>query len=191
MLYLSKINNSNLNKYNHNRSIVEAINYGYKKNLLTKYDALLPFDFQFVVKGSFMKLKSLLFVCCLGLMSYSFADNRHIHPKADTDKSTSTSLKNARYPGYCEIEIINSSFDDVTVYGTFDDGSNMLPFNIYSFEGPHYISLFYYSYCHRDMWLDIVTYNGYHVYSGFTRPDTTVRIVPYLAKQVKAEIKTK
>lgn len=185
------INTINVRKYNHNCFIVEAINYGYKKNLLTKYNSLLPFDLQFVVDGAFMKIKSLLLVCCLGLMSHVFADNRHIHPKADLKPSTSSSLKNAFYPGYCEIEVINSSFDDVTVYGTFDDGSNLQPFTVYSFESPHYISLFYYSYCHRDMWLDIVTYNGYHVYSGFTRPDTTVRIVPYLAKQVKAEIKAK
>lgn len=138
-----------------------------------------------------MKLKSLVFLCCLGLIGHVFGDTRHSHPKADLAPSASTAVKNKRYPGYCEIEIINNSFDDVTVYGTFDDGSNLQPFNIYAFESPHYVSLFYYGYCHRDMWLDIVTYNGYQVYSGFTRPDTTVRIVPYLAKQVKAEIKTK
>jgi hypothetical protein len=138
-----------------------------------------------------MKIKSLLFVCCLSLMGSLYAENRHIHPKADVNNAKSATAKNARFPGYCQIEIINSSFDNVTVYGTFDDGTSMAPFNIYSYESPHYISLFYYNYCHRDMYLDIVTFSGYHVYSGYTRTESTVRIVPYLANQVKAEIQTK
>ena len=94
-------------------------------------------------------------------------------------------------PGYCEVEIINSSYDNVTVYGRFDDGSSLIPFNIYSFERPYYISLYYYNYCHRDMFLDIVTFSGYHVYSGYTNTESTIRIVPYLANQVKAEVHAK
>ncbi|STX29543.1 Uncharacterised protein [Legionella beliardensis] len=139
-----------------------------------------------------MKLKSLLLACGLGLLSTAYAENHHVHPKAEGLKSEAVnSAKKAMTPGYCEIEIINNSYDNVTVYGRFDDGSSLTPFNVYSFEAPHYIDLHYYGYCHRDMYLDIVTFNGYHIYSGYTRSETTVRIVPYLKNQVKAEIKAK
>lgn len=137
-----------------------------------------------------MKLQSLLFVCCLSLMSSLFADSRHVHPKADTNQAK-VDTKNAMLPGFCQIEIINSSFDNVTVYGTFDDGTPLIPFNVYSFESPHYISLYYYNYCHRNMYLDIVTFSGYHIYSSYTRTESTIRIVPYLANQIKAELHTK
>lgn len=42
--------------------------------------------------------------------------------------------------------------------------------------------------CHRDMYLDVVTFSGYHIYSGITRANTALRILPYLKNQVKAEI---
>lgn len=138
-----------------------------------------------------MKLKSLLFICCLTMLGSVSAADRHMHPKNDSNTMAASSTKNAFSPGYCEIEVLNRSFDDVTVYGTFDDGSALIPFNAYSFESPHYISLFYYNYCHRNMYLDVVTFDGYHIYSGYTRVDTTVKIVPYLTNQVKAEIQAK
>jgi hypothetical protein len=141
------------------------------------------------------KWKSLLFVCGLGLMSTLFAGNRHIHPEDGTKQAQGVAAK-AMMPGFCEIELINSSFDNVSVYGRFDDGSSMIPFNIYSFEGPHYVSLFYYNYCHRDMYLDIITFSGYHIYSGYTSVDSTVRLVPYGTpltgkSGVKAEVRAK
>ncbi|MGQ3890538.1 hypothetical protein [Legionella sp. CNM-4043-24] len=141
-----------------------------------------------------MKIKSVLFACCLGLLGTAVAGNRHIHPKADVapaSVSAEQSGKSAMAPGYCEIELINDSRDHVTVYGQFDDGSTMSPFNMYTWEAPHYISLYFYGYCHRDMYLDIVTFSGYHIYSGYTRPGSTVRIVPYLTNQVKAQISTR
>lgn len=138
-----------------------------------------------------MKIKSLFLICCLSLISSVFAANRHIHPKVDMNTAAVSATKNAMVPGYCEIQINNRSFDNVTVYGTFDDGIAMTPFDIYAFEQPHYISLYYYGYCHRDMYLNIVTFSGYPVYSGYTRADSAVNIVPYLTNQVKAEIKAK
>lgn len=65
-----------------------------------------------------MALRSLLLIFCLALMNVGFADNRHFYPKADitNEASSKTFLPN------CQIEIINSSFDHVTVYGVFDDG---------------------------------------------------------------------
>ena len=95
-----------------------------------------------------MKLKSLLFVCGLGLMSSLFAGNRHIHPDADAGKSAAAGVTDkAMLPGYCEIEVINSSYQNVSVYGTFEDNSQMMPFDVYSGDYPHYISLFY-----KDWW---------------------------------------
>lgn len=141
-----------------------------------------------------MKIKSLLFVCCLGLLNTSFADNRHLHPQANTPANTSntqTNQKQARMPGYCEIEIINNSYSDLRINGVFDDGTSLTPFNIYRYEGPHYVDLFYYGYCHAGMNLYIDTFSGYHVYAGYTYTNSTVRVVPYLTNQVKVEIKAK
>lgn len=140
-----------------------------------------------------MKIKSVLFACCLGLMGTAVAGNRHTHPKADVNNasvSAEKNTKNAMSPRYCEIELVNNSYDNVTVYGQFDDGSTLSPFNLYTGEYDS-ISLDYYGYCHRDMYLDIVTFSGYHIYSGYTRSGSTVRIVPYLTNQVKAEISIK
>ena len=68
-----------------------------------------------------MKLKSLLFILCISVFGNIFAANVHINPKADAaDKKSIAQL--ARYPSYCQIELINDSFTDLYVYGTFDDG---------------------------------------------------------------------
>ena len=137
-----------------------------------------------------MKFKMFVFACCFSLFSSVFAANQHLHPKADSvEKSPAkTELK---YPGYCEIEIINQSYDDVRVSGVFDDGLYMQPFSIYSYESPHYISMYYYGYCHAGMNIYIDTYSGYRIYAGYTSTNSTIRIVPYLAKQAKAEVTTK
>ena len=131
-----------------------------------------------------MKLKSLLFVVCLGLFSNLFAANIHLNPKADA-ADTKSIAKETMFPGYCQIEVINDSFTDVYVYGTFDDGSTV-DFSIYRYEAPHYISLFYYFYCHSGMYLTIQSPYGV-IYSGWTNVDSTVHIVPFLKKGAKAE----
>jgi hypothetical protein len=142
-----------------------------------------------------MKLKSLLVVVFFSLFTNVFAANVHLHPKADkadsnkVAASASASAANVTYPGYCQIEIINDSFTDVRVFGTFDDGSN-LDFNIYRFESPHYISLFYNFYCHNGMYITIQS-PYYTVYSGWTNTNSTIRVVPYLNKQAKAVVTKK
>lgn len=135
-----------------------------------------------------MKLKSLVLMCCVAFAGSSFAANQHLHPKVDPSVSN-TAAKKAMAPGYCEIEIINDSYDDVSVHGVFDDGSS-IDFGIYRYEAPHYISLDYYGYCHPNMYLEIYT-PFYKIYSGFTRVNSTVRIVPYLKDQAKASIRLK
>lgn len=134
-----------------------------------------------------MKLKSLVFVICLSLLGTVFAANVHLNPKADAADKKSVA-KEMMYPGYCQIEIINSSFTDVYVYGTFDDGSTV-DFGIYRYEAPHYVSLFYYFYCHSGMYLTIQSPYGV-VYSSWTSVDSTIQIVPYL-KGAKAEVSSR
>jgi hypothetical protein len=121
------------------------------------------------------------------LFTNVFAANIHLHPKANTASKKSNS-KSLTYPGPCELEIINDSFTDVNVYGLFDDYTS-ISFNIYRFESPHYISLYYGNYnpyCHSGMYLTITSpYNT--VYNGWANVHSTIRIVPYL-KQSKAVV---
>ena len=137
-----------------------------------------------------MKLRSLLVGFCISLCSTVFAANQHLHPQA-THSDKNPAGKTVAWPGACEIEIINNSYDDVRVYGVFDDGISLVPFTVYSYEAPRYISLYYYGYCHAGMNLYIDTWAGYHVYSGYTPRQTSIRVVPYLANQVKAEVRAK
>lgn len=138
-----------------------------------------------------MKIRTLILMLCVTLCSSVFATNQHLHPKATDTENDKAASKTVNYPAFCEIEIINNSYDNVTVSGVFDDGVAMQPFNVYSFEAAHYISLYYYGYCHSGMNLYINTWNGYTLWSGYTPVQTSIRIVPYLANQVKAEITKK
>jgi hypothetical protein len=139
-----------------------------------------------------MSLKKAFLGCVMAFVSTAYADNHHSYPEAANAQgnklqATAQPVK-AKYAGYCEIEIINNSFGDVRVSGVFDDGTPLYPFTVYSFESPHYISLFYYGYCHAGMNLYIDNYYGYNIYSGYTRAEATVRIYPFLKDQVKAEV---
>ncbi len=139
-----------------------------------------------------MKLKSVLLFLCFSLCSNLFAANLHIHPKAD-EKTAAPGIQAAKdamnYPGYCQIEIINDTYSDLRVFGTFDDNSPLF-FNIYRYDPPHYVNLFYYSYCHSGMYLTIQN-QYYTVFSGWVNVDSTVRIIPYLKNQAKVDIQAK
>ena len=132
-----------------------------------------------------MKLKTLLLAVCFGFFTNVFAANVHLNPNADAADQKSITKK-ITYPGYCQIELINDSYTDLYVYGTFDDGMT-INFSMYRFEAPHYISLFYYLYCHSGMYITIQSPYGV-VYSGWTNVDSTLRIVPYLKNSAKAEV---
>lgn len=167
---------------------------GYKKSLLTNLNTMLLYGYP-IYQGEIMKLKSMLFVLCFSLLANVFAANVHFNPKMQNEDKK-TVEKGISYPGYCQIEIINDSFTDVRVYGTFDDGAS-LDFSIYRYESPHYISLFYYGYCHSGMYITIQS-PFYTIYSGWTNVNSTIRIVPYLKNQAnglnnqaKAEISTR
>jgi len=136
-----------------------------------------------------MKLKLALLGCLfLGLQTVNAATTKHVHPQTGGAEEKSAPLVQAKYAGFCEIEIVNRSFVDVIVSGVFDDGVPMQPFTHYSYEAPHYISLFYYGYCHYGMDLYIETYSGYPLYSGYTTRESSIRLYPYLKDQVKAEV---
>ncbi|MFI4918011.1 MAG: hypothetical protein ACHP65_00485 [Legionellales bacterium] len=154
-----------------------------------------------------MRLKSLLFVVCFSMLTNVFAINLHMNPNADSADQESAkqglsapkvaknglsapqaaaAAKGVTYPGYCEIEIINNSFTDVRVYGTFDDGSTV-DFNVYRYESPHYISLFYYFYCHSGMYITVQS-PFYTIYSGWANVNSTILVAPYFNKQAKVTI---
>ena len=131
-----------------------------------------------------MKWRTFLLIACIGISSLLSAEGIHTHPKfADAEKSIR--------PNFCQIEIINNSFEDITVYGQFDDGLWLVPFYVYAYDRPQYISLFYNGYCHRDIFLDLVTFSGYHFYSGYTFMNSSIYVVPYMNRRIKAEIKRK
>jgi hypothetical protein len=127
-----------------------------------------------------MKLKSILFAVVFSIFGSAVAANLHMNPNA-TPEDKQSATKNLTYPGYCEIEIINDSFSDLRVYGQYDDGAT-ISFDIYRYEYPHYISLFYNFYCHSGMYLTIQTpFNT--AYQGWASTNSTIRIVPFLKKE--------
>lgn len=140
-----------------------------------------------------MKSKPLLFVCCLGLLSSVFADNRHLPVNAndaEAKAAAQAAVKRVKSPSYCEIEIINYSYNELRAWGRVSNGAILSPFYIPAQDNSsHHIDLYdyHYGYCPEGMDLTISTVNGYIVYSQFTRPDTTVKLVPYLNK-ARAEI---
>ena len=116
-----------------------------------------------------MKFKALILGLCVGFCATAIGANQQFHPDA-----TSEEKQELKWLGYCEIEIVNDSFEDLRVYGTYDNGFSMLPFYIFSFEAPHYISLYYYGYCHRGMNLYIDTLHGWPLYAGYTPVGMTI-----------------
>ena len=130
-------------------------------------------------------------MCCFCLLTNVFAANQHQHPQAAKSADAQSAGKSAMMPAYCEIEIVNDSYDNVHVFGVFDDGTSLPPFNIHINESAHYISLYYYGYCHAGMSLYVDTFNGFHVYSGYTPANTTIHVLPYFGNMVKAEVRAK
>lgn len=133
-----------------------------------------------------MKLTALFFGICVGTCPSIFASNTFPISAGTTTKHAPPS-QHASFPGYCEIEIVNNSFDDIRVYGVFDDGALLEPINIYSFEAPYHIPLYYYGYCHAGMNLYIDTFTGYHVYAGYTERRSSIH-VPYYTNPLKVEV---
>lgn len=129
--------------------------------------------------------KSFLVAFCMAFLTSVFASPSHNYPETDSARALQQS-KPMTAPNYCEIEINNYSFHDVQVFGVFDTGVALTPFIIHSFESPHYISLFYFGYCHAGMNIHINTYAGDVVYSAYTIPHTIIRITPFMANHTSS-----
>lgn len=136
-----------------------------------------------------MRLKSLFLGLCLGVFSTVHAANLHVHPQAkDVDNKASLSQKaEASLP--CSIEIINDSNYSVHVSGIFDDNSPLGGFDVFPYEMPHQISLFYYGYCHAAMYLTIQSnvYPYMMLYQGQTPVGSSLRIYNGLANTAKVQ----
>jgi hypothetical protein len=138
-----------------------------------------------------MRIKLLFLIICFCSTTWA-QDNHHLYPVENQEITTKKQVSNLKYPGYCEIEIINNSYTNIRVRGIFDDGEILRSFRIYSYEYPHYISLYYYGYCHYGMDIFIETLRGYRIYSGYTTRGQTIYVEPYMmVNQPQAKIKSK
>lgn len=120
-----------------------------------------------------MKFKFALSILLFGFASLLFAGNYHSHPAPQNQQQDAGEK---RTPGYCEVEIINNSYDIMKVFATFDDLSGT-QFDIYPFEAPHTISLYYYGYCHSNVYLEVLA-PYYRAYAGYLPVDHTLTIYP-------------
>ena len=118
--------------------------------------------------------------------AYAQIKNLHVFPLDTTDKQQKTPIASPS----CLIKISNDSHDDVMIYGTFDDGAVLDSFIIYAYENPHFISLFYYNFCHAGMDIAIYTLSGSNLYHDYTWVNSRLRIVsgwfkPYFVMEAK------
>lgn len=113
------------------------------------------------------------------IVSASFATSPqyHLYPNTKSEETNKSSELKAKSAPTCLIKITNDSHDDILVYGTFDDGTPLQPFIIYAYESSHYISLFYYGFCHAGMDINIDTTSGLRLYNQYTWVNSRLRIV--------------
>lgn len=135
-----------------------------------------------------MRLKSLLFVICMSFVTSIFATSVHQHPKANLQEK-SAKAQSVKKLGSCDIVIINRSYMDLYVQGTFDDYTS-IGFPIYRYDGPHIIDMYYDYYCHPYMDLLITSPYGV-VFQTTARVGSSIFIEPYLANQVKVKVTNK
>lgn len=126
-------------------------------------------------------ISALLFIVSQPIFADSQA-NHHAYPGSKSNAPLVNASAQDTKPAFysCDIEIINDSFSNVTVYGRYDDNVPLYPFDVYSYEYSHYIDMFYNGYCHSGMYLNIVTFSGYNIFSGYVFTGSTVHVVPYL-----------
>ena len=137
-----------------------------------------------------MKLKSLLLVCGVSLFNNVYAGNIHTHQPSNNLVQAAAD-KAVMRPSNCQIEIINNSYNDVRVFGIFDD-STTVDFFVYRYDPVQYIDLYYHGYCHPNMFITLQTpYST--IYSNYTDVYSTLTVYPSLAKATmeKVEVKNK
>lgn len=127
--------------------------------------------------------------CLLSMPGFAASTNTHTYPGEKHAKAAESALKSDKNISFggCEVEIINDSFSNVTVYGRYDDGIPLVPFNVYSYEFSHYIDLYYNGYCHSGIYLSIVTFSGSTIFSAWVYTGSTLHVVPMLS-QLKVNI---
>lgn len=133
-----------------------------------------------------MNLKKLVLIVCFALLSPSISADIHRHVRAEE-----TAGKEALRAGFCEVKIINESYDDVSIGGMFEDGAPLTPFNLYASSSPAYISLYFSGYCHSSIFLDIRTFSGQPVFYDYAYANSIVRIVTGAMKQATAKARLK
>lgn len=128
-----------------------------------------------------MKFKLFVF-CLLAAIGFNLqaGQNRHMHQSVKPADS-----KKMKMPGYCEIEVVNRSYEPVHVSGQFLDGAYLTPFDIYPYDSAHYISVYYYG-CQSGMYITIENFAGYVMYSGFTPVYQTLVIYPTFGNRQSA-----
>ncbi len=141
-----------------------------------------------------MKFKSLLFVLCLGLFSSVFADTRaaldySARPdKKGVEKSTASKVMR---PGFCEIEVINSTNTGLNAWGRSSTGG-VLHTTYIPYNGNLKIDLYDYVYgeCPYGMDLNVETVRGDLVYSRYTLAQSVVNVYQEWG-MLKAQVKAK
>lgn len=130
-----------------------------------------------------MKLKSLLFVCLVALFSSANAETRHVPANANSSATAKTVVKKAKMPGYCEVEILNYSRDDLSVWGRLSNNAEVSFYisRFRNFPESHIIDMYDYYYGGCPLWIDlsIITTNGYPVYHEITYPGSVIEVRPY------------
>lgn len=115
-----------------------------------------------------MKLKSVLFIACFGLMTHAWTSNIHSYPGANSADSKATT-NNANSASACMIKIINDLNTPVDIDGTYTDGMGLIPFTMRPYGDVQFIDLYYNWNCHSEMYRIGMDYvNLYHVRSGKT-----------------------
>ena len=125
-------------------------------------------------------MKNWIFVLVVSLIastSFATSPQYHLYPNAKIEDQKKSIKNTSKSAPTCLIKITNDSHDDILVYGTFDDGTPLQPFIIYAYESSHYISLFYYGFCHAGMDINIDTTSGLRLYNQYTWVNTRLRIV--------------
>ncbi|NBX85612.1 MAG: hypothetical protein EBQ95_08430 [Gammaproteobacteria bacterium] len=118
-----------------------------------------------------------LAVSLIASTSFATSSQYHLYPNSKIEDIPKSSKNASKSAPTCLIKITNDSHDDILVYGTFDDGTPLQPFIIYAYESSHYISLFYYGFCHAGMDINIDTTSGLRLYNQYTWVNTRLRIM--------------
>ncbi|MBA2710766.1 MAG: hypothetical protein H0U57_09270 [Tatlockia sp.] len=127
-----------------------------------------------------MKMKPLVLVLGLGMLSSVYADSKAALDYANRPNgkpAVKSATAKPMWPGFCEIEVVNRSSTSLSAWGRGSTGGVLRPTYI-PYNSNLKIDLWDYNYgeCPRGMDLNIETSYGDLVYSQFTYAETTVRI---------------